>query len=182
MAEGSRDFYARFWSTHTIYIVSTPTCFVDPSLCCGALRAFPACCVLRAAPSYEPLAFCPAEGPPPPPPPCPPGLHRSRRKKPVCFFAPFPLSALFSFPPCVRPPPTTWSSPFPYRSRGKRFLLPFPIELHLCSLAATKHRTSPSPPVSVIGQTGDSWGNMGFASCRWPIWQVDDFTRCFQQE
>lgn len=92
LAEGSQDFYARFWST--IYIVSTPTCFCGPELVQRCATCFP--CVLRAACCSElrAAAFCPAEGPPPPP-PCPPGLHRSRRKKPVCFFAPFPLSALF---------------------------------------------------------------------------------------
>ncbi|KAJ4288261.1 Transporter of the ATP-binding cassette (ABC) [Collariella sp. IMI 366227] len=25
-------------------------------------------------------------------------------------------------------------------------------------------------------------GEMGFAECSWPIWRVDDFTRCFQQD
>ncbi|KAK4122140.1 P-loop containing nucleoside triphosphate hydrolase protein [Parathielavia appendiculata] len=28
----------------------------------------------------------------------------------------------------------------------------------------------------------DDAGETGFASCPWPIWQTDDFTRCFQQD
>ncbi len=28
----------------------------------------------------------------------------------------------------------------------------------------------------------DEAGDMGFASCQWPIWRTDDFTHCFQQE
>ncbi|KAK3901202.1 ATP-dependent bile acid permease [Staphylotrichum tortipilum] len=28
----------------------------------------------------------------------------------------------------------------------------------------------------------DDAGDMGFASCPWPVWRTDDFTRCFQQD
>jgi hypothetical protein len=28
----------------------------------------------------------------------------------------------------------------------------------------------------------DDAGETGFASCPWPIWRTDDFTRCFQRE
>ncbi|KAI2643619.1 multidrug resistance-associated protein [Xylaria nigripes] len=37
-------------------------------------------------------------------------------------------------------------------------------------------------PAEFFEKTGPGSGNMSFASCSWPVWQVDDFTTCFQTD